>query len=63
MIYDFVISKLANETAFSIGNANGTFLKNFITNAFNFILAYPRFKNSGNFFFARALKSHFRLQM
>ena len=38
--------KLANEMTFSIGNASGTFLKNFTTNAFTLPRAYPRFKNS-----------------
>ena len=49
--------------AFSIGNSNGTFLKNFLTKAFNLQLEYPRFKKLEQKNFALALKSHLRLQM
>ena len=57
------ISDLANEMTFSTGNAKGTFLRNLTTNALTLPLAYPRFKNSEQNFFALALKSHLRLQM
>ena len=52
------ISDLANEMTFSTGNAKGTFLRNLTTNALTLPLAYPRFKNSEQNFFALALKSH-----
>ena len=57
------IKDLANEMTFSTGNAKGTFLRNLTTNALTLPLAYPRFKNSEQNFFALALKSHLRLQM